>query len=133
MVAKQSVTADRCPSALCYRHRNRAFDAIHEDERTPKGPNATTQTRRGLKRPPAVSQFVTSGCPRAFRAIKDAHDCGGRSGDGIPEIASGTAHYLPSDPEFGLDGCVHILSGKTGAQLKDIEERKFPQISFRRR
>lgn len=54
-------------------------------------------------------------------------------GDGVPEILSGAVLYLRDGPQFGLDGCVHILSGKTGAKLKDIEERKFPQISFRRR
>ncbi len=55
------------------------------------------------------------------------------NGDGVCEILSGAVLYLPDGPQFGLDGCVHILSGKTGAKLKDIEERKFPQIAFRRR
>lgn len=50
-------------------------------------------------------------------------------GDGVAEVLSGAVLYLPNGVQYGLDGLVHVLSGKTGAKLKDIEERSFPQIS----
>jgi hypothetical protein len=56
------------------------------------------------------------------------------NGDGVREILVGFVMHLHGfgPPQFGEDGCVRILSGKTGELLGSIEERLFPQISLER-